>query len=312
MSLAYAEALVELARGNDDIVVMTAENRAPLRGVPERLGSRFIDVGICEQTLIGAAAGLALRGRRPVVHALAAFLTMRAFEFIRTDVALARLPVTLVGYVPGFLSEANGPTHQATEDIALMRSIPGMRVVCPADEWELLQCLPEILGTPSPCYIRFHGAPATVAHKTPYRLGQSETLREGTDITLLSYGLLVGEVCRAADFLTAGGVSTRVVNLRSLEPVDEEAISAAARETSMLLTVEDHNLRGGLFTIVAETLLHRGLTARVFPMALNGMGFVPALLEEVLTYEGFKAQNIAECAQELVEEARPRSEVIHA
>src|SRR5262245_27639495 len=115
---------------------MTAENRAPLQGLPEALGPRFLDVGICEQTLVGAAAGLALRGRRPVVHALATFLTMRAFEFIRTDVGLPRLPVVLVGYVPGFLSEANGPTHQALEDLALMRVIPGMQVICPTDEAE--------------------------------------------------------------------------------------------------------------------------------------------------------------------------------
>src|SRR5262245_62036912 len=125
---------------------MTAENRAAIRSLPDRLGPRFIDVGIAEQTLAGAAAGLALRGRVPIVHALAAFLTMRAFEFIRTDVGIAQLPVKFIGACAGFLSEANGPTHQALEDLALMRGIPGMNVCCPADQSEMLDALAIIVG----------------------------------------------------------------------------------------------------------------------------------------------------------------------
>ena len=121
----YQDALLAAALADPRLVVMTAENRAAIRGLPARLGPRFVDVGICEQTMIGMAAGLALRGRIPVVHALASFLTMRAFEFIRTDVGIAGLPVKLVGAVPGFLSEANGPTHQAIEDLALMRRVRG-------------------------------------------------------------------------------------------------------------------------------------------------------------------------------------------
>src|SRR5262249_58837894 len=134
---------------------MTAENRAAIRTLPERLGSRFIDVGIAEQTLVGAAAGLALRGKMPIVHALAAFLTMRAFEFIRTDVGIAQLPIKLVGAFAGFLSEANGPTHQALEDLALMRGIPGMNVCCPADEDAMLEALTCMVCDRSPWSMRY-------------------------------------------------------------------------------------------------------------------------------------------------------------
>src|SRR5271167_29004 len=134
----YEDALATLADNDRRIVVMTAENRAAIRGLPQRLGDRFIDVGICEQTMIGAAAGLALRGRVPICHALATFLVLRAYEFVRTDVGIGRLPVKLVGGVPGFLSDGNGPTHQAIEDIALMRGIPNMQILCPADEEELV------------------------------------------------------------------------------------------------------------------------------------------------------------------------------
>ena len=115
---AYEQLLNSLATSDERIVVMTAENRAAIRTLPTHIGSRFIDVGICEQTLLGVAAGLAARGRRPIVHALAAFLTMRGFEFIRTDIGIGNLPVILVGGVPGLLSDGNGPTHQAIEDIA--------------------------------------------------------------------------------------------------------------------------------------------------------------------------------------------------
>ena len=129
----YESTLAALVAADERIVVLTAENRAAIRNLPAQIGARFIDVGICEQTMVGMAAGLALRGRVPVVHALATFLTLRAFEFVRTDVGIGRLPVKLVGGVPGFLSEANGPTHQAVDDIAVMRAIPGMEIFCPAD-----------------------------------------------------------------------------------------------------------------------------------------------------------------------------------
>src|SRR5215475_10125568 len=153
--MTYEDALLRLAEADESVVVMTAENRAAIRGLPAKLGRRFIDVGIAEQTLVGAAAGLALRGRIPVCHSLAAFLTLRAFEFIRTDVGIAGLPVKLVGGVPGFLSEANGPTHQAIEDISLMRGIPGMQVFCPADAEELVAMLPAVMASGAPAYIRY-------------------------------------------------------------------------------------------------------------------------------------------------------------
>src|SRR5262245_15953455 len=180
---------------------MTAENRAAIRNLPGRLGSRFIDVGICEQTLIGAAAGLALRGRVAVVHALAAFLTMRAFEFIRTDVGIPHLPVKLMGYLPGFLSTANGPTHQALEDVALMRGIPGLAVVCPADEAELVEALPALLASPAPCYVRLVVGTPAVAHYMPFALGRAEVLADGDGVALLTYGFLLRETAGAASLL---------------------------------------------------------------------------------------------------------------
>src|SRR5260370_14573366 len=170
---------------------MTAENRAAIRNLPAALGARFIDVGICEQTMIGAAAGMGGRGRTPVAHALATFLVMRAFEFIRTEVGIANLPVTLVGAIPGFLSDGNGPTHQALEDVALMRGIPHMQVVCPADEEELIAALPAILDSGAPCYVRHNALPAAVVHTAPFEIVRAELVSAGGEgrVTVRTYGV---------------------------------------------------------------------------------------------------------------------------
>ncbi len=287
------EKLTELAERDPSIIVMTSENRAAIRNLPVILGNRFIDVGIAEQTMVGAAAGLALRGRTPVVHALATFLTMRAFEFIRTDVGIANLPVKLVGGVPGFLSEANGPTHQALEDVSIMRGIPNMNVFCPADQDELVAGLPHILRDKSPWYIRFTSTAPVVNHYDQFAVGKAEILVEGMDVALLTYGFMNRESWHAKEILEAKGYSVRFVNFRTLKPIDELAILSAAKECSLLVTIEDHFLTGGLYSITSEVLLKHERTAKVIPIALNGRWFKPALLNDVLSYEGFTGGQIA-------------------
>ncbi|MDZ7267853.1 MAG: transketolase [candidate division KSB1 bacterium] len=292
--MTYERLLLKLAEQDDRLLVLTAENRAAIRNLPPRLGPRFLDTGICEQTLIGMAAGLALRGRIPVVHALASFLTMRAFEFIRTDIGIAHLPVKLVGYLPGLLSEANGPTHQALEDIALMRAIPGMRVFCPSDREELLLGLPTILPDAHPWYIRFNQQNSDLMHNPVFKIGQAELVLDGQDATILTHGTLLVEACRTALLLKARGLSVRVLNLRTLEPLDEAAILAAARDTRLLVIIEDHFVRGGLCSAVAELLVNKPRRVTVLPFALPNRWFKPALLHEVLVHEGFTAERIAE------------------
>ncbi|MCA9975283.1 MAG: hypothetical protein KC413_06015, partial [Anaerolineales bacterium] len=275
-------------------VVMTAENRAAIRHLPARLNGRFLDTGITEQTMIGMAAGLALRGRVPICHALATFLTMRAFEFIRTDVGIGRLPVKLVGGVPGFLSDGNGPTHQALEDIALMRGIPGMQIFCPADEADLVLGLRAMLESPHPVYIRHTGGTAVIEHQPDFAIGQAETVLNGRDLTLLTYGMLFREAHAAAHLLSERGYSVRLLNLRTVWPIDEQAILQAARETRLLVTIEDHFLTGGLATIVSELLLRHQVNAPLLPIALDNRWFQPALLDQVLAVEGFTGPQLAD------------------
>jgi len=290
----YARALAALAAERADLVVMTAENRAHLRGLAEALGPRFVDVGICEQTMIGAAAGLALRGRTPVVHALATFLTLRAFEFIRTDVGIPGLPVKLVGFVPGLLSEANGPTHQAIDDVAVMRAIPGMQVFCPADLGELIEALPQIVASRRPAYVRYTAAPAAVTHIAPFAIGEAEVLTREEGVSILTYGPLLCEAERARQALEGRGVPVHLVNLRTLEPVDEEAIVDAVRPAELVVTLEDHFHRGALHTIVAETCLKHRLAPRVLGLDLGSSFFTPALHADVLRHEGLSGARVAE------------------
>ena len=293
MIMNYEEKLQEIAARDERLVVMTAENRAAIRNLPKVLGNRFIDVGITEQTMIGAAAGLALRGRVPIVHALATFLTLRAFEFIRTDLGIGNLPVKLVGGVPGFLSEANGPTHQAIEDVSLMRGIPNMKVFCPADHDELVAGLPAVFDDASPWYIRYTTQQPAEKHYEPFAIGKAEILGDGMDIAFITYGFMNRETWQAKKILEKKGFSVRFINLRTVKPIDEKAILAAAKECALLVTVEDHFLTGGLFSIIGELFLKHSVTAYVLPIALEHQWFKPALLHDVLTYEGFTGEQIA-------------------
>jgi transketolase len=290
----YEELLKNTALADERFVVMTAENRALVRNLPQVLGNRFIDTGITEQTMLGAAAGLALRGRIPVVHALSAFLSMRAFEFIRTDAGIANLPVKLSSFIPGFLSDGNGPTHQAIEDVSIMRGIPNMQVFAPADEQDLVTMLPQIWATPNPSYVRICNRPTEYKHKSTFEIGKAEVVAEGTDVTILVYGFLFEQALIATQILREAGKSVGLINMRSLKPVDEEAILKAVETSDVVVTLEDHLLSGGLYSIVAETLLKNRKTGNVLPIALNEKWFKPARLNEVLEYEGFTGKQIAD------------------
>jgi len=291
--MTYEELLLDLVTKDSRFVVMTSENRAAMRNITSKIKDNFIDTGITEQTQVGMAAGLALRGRIPIVHALATFITMRAFEFIRTDVGIPALPVKVVGGVPGFLSDGNGPTHQAIEDISIMRGIPNVNVFSPADEDDMLKCLPDIFSHPAPFYIRYNNSKPVVEHG-PFSLGKAEVFGSGTDIALITHGLLFAQAYKAKEILESKGKSVRLLNLRTLKPVDEEALIKAADECKVIATIEDHFITGGLYTILAEVLLKNRKTANVIPFALKNKWFKPGLLNDVLQYEGFTGEQIAE------------------
>ena len=292
--MTYEELLKDLVDNDERFMILTAENRAAIRNLPDQIGDRFIDTGITEQTMIGVSAGLALRGRIPVAHALASFLTMRAFEFIRTDVGIADLPVKLVGGFSGFLSEANGPTHQAIEDVSIMRGIPNVNVFCPADEEDMMIGLRKVLKNPKPFYIRYNNLKPVYKHSQEFEIGKAEVISEGKDITMIVYGVLFRQAIEAKEILEKKGRSVGLINLRTLKPIDEEAILNAAKNSKFIVTLEDHFITGGLYTIVAEIFLRTKTMCDVLPVALMDRWFKPALMKDVLEYEGFTGAKIAE------------------
>ncbi|MBC8486121.1 MAG: transketolase [Bacteroidetes bacterium] len=292
--MTYEELLEELICKDDRIVIITAENRAVLRNIPNKIGNKFIDTGITEQTLVGVSAGLALRGRIPVSHALATFLTMRAFEFIRTDVGIGNLPVKLVGGFPGFLSEANGPTHQAIEDVSIMRGIPNVNVFCPADNEDLLICLQKVVESPSPFYIRFNNSEPTIKHNDNFEIGKAEVFSKGKDITILVYGVLFYQAYIAKELLEKEGYSVGLLNIRTPKPIDEQLILETAMFSKLIVTIEDHFITGGLFSILGEIFLRNKITCDVFPISLENRWFKPLLFNDILQHEGFTGNQIAE------------------
>lgn len=289
----YQSKLKELMKNDERFVVMTAENRALLRDFPDKLQDRFVDTGITEQALLGSAAGLALRGRIPVVHALAAFLSMRCFEFFRTDVGYPNLPVKLVAFVPGFLSTGNGPTHQAIEDVSLIRGIPNAEVFCPASEQDFLKGMEKILNSPAPTYIRYNTRETDYSHSDDFEIGKAEIIAEGTDVTILVYGTLFNEALKTKQILEDQGYSAGLVNMRMLKPFDEQAILSAAEKSKYIVTIEDHFIKGGLYTVVAETFLKHGVMKPVMPFALDEKWFKPVSLEAILEYEGFTPEQMS-------------------
>lgn len=289
----YEEFLRQIIARDDRYIILTAENRAAIRNLPQNIGNKFIDTGITEQALIGIASGMAVRGRIPLAHALATFLTLRAFEFIRSDIGIENLSVKLIGSAAGFLSEANGPTHQAIEDISLMRGIPPVNIFCPADEEDMMIGLGKVFESPSPFYVRFNSQPSSVRHAPDFEIGKAEVISEGRDVTILVYGMLLAQAVDAKNILSKEGITVRVVNMRTVKPIDVNEILRAARETELIVTLEDHFITGGLFSIVSEILINEKTRPYILPIAFNNKWFKPLLLKDAIEYEGFSGLQIA-------------------
>jgi transketolase len=218
---------------------------------------------------------------------------MRAFEFTRTSVGIANLPVKMSSFIPGVLSDGNGPTHQAIEDVSIMRGIPGMEVFAPADAEDLVQMLPSIWASPHPSYVRISTLPAVYKH-APYEAGKAEVISKGKDLTILTYGFMFEQCFHAKALLEAEGLEVGLINMRSLKPLDEQAIRDLIGNTNQLITIEDHFITGGLFSIVAEFLVRAGLQIPVSPIGFDAKWFKPGRLNEVLAYEKLDPAGLVE------------------
>lgn len=232
----------------------------------ERYPTRFFNCGVAEANMVSVAAGMALCGLRPVTYTIASFMTTRCFEQIRVDACYHHLPVVIVGVGAGLAYAANGGTHHACEDIAILRALPRMTVVCPADAVEVRLAVRAALAHEGPVYLRLgkKGEQAVHAAPPPFRLGEGIVLRQGTDICLLGTGNMVSVAQEVAERLAAGGQSAEVVSLHTVKPLDDALLHRVCTRFPAVATLEEHSLLGGLGGAVAEWLADRpSLTVRL-------------------------------------------------
>ncbi len=259
---AFVARLCALAAREDRIVLMTGDlGFKVFDEFRERFPRRFINAGVAEQNMIGLATGLALEGRVVFAYSIANFATLRCLEQSRNDAAYHQANVKVVAAGGGFTYGALGVSHHATEDLAVMRALPGITVVAPGNAWEAGEATEALANTPGVGYLRLDraGAAASPAISEPFRLGKARLVRAGNDCSIIAVGGIVCEALSAAQHLCRHGISTRVLSMHTVKPLDIEALTDAARETKTLCTLEEHVLNGGLGGAVAEALLDAGI-----------------------------------------------------
>jgi len=257
-AMSSAEVLCELAERNPD-VVLVSQDFGPIGAFTTRFPDRHFDVGISEENLIGVAAGLAHAGKLPFVLGMAPFVSMRGFEQIRDDCAYNRNNVKFIAPFAGLEAGAWGATHHAMEDIALLRSVPGMTLLSPADPNETLRAVRAAAAIDGPVYIRLGFLTPIDGYDAPFQVGEAVTMRDGSDLTIIATGGCVGTALAVHSTLQAGGVGARVLNMHTLKPLDRDSVERAARETGRIVTVEEHSIIGGLGGAVAEIIAELGI-----------------------------------------------------
>lgn len=257
--LAFGMALTHLAEQDPSVIAVSADSvdLIGLRTLGERFPDRLIEAGIAEQNAMGIASGLATTGLRPFLCGYAPFITARSMEQIRNDVAYADQRVVIGAAASGISLGVAGGTHHAVEDIAVLRSFPGMTVIVPADVNQTWQATLATDHIPGPVYLRLGGRfpdPDVVVPEMPLTIGKADMLRAGNDVTVIACGSMVGPALEASDSLAEKGRSVRVLNMHTIKPLDHDALLSAARETAGIVTAEEHHLSGGLGGAVSEFL----------------------------------------------------------
>lgn len=255
----FGETLVELGKDNPDIIVLDADLAEATKTniFKKEFPERFIDCGIAESNMIGIAAGLAACGKIPFAASFAMFAAGRAYEQVRNSVGYPHLNVKVAGSHAGISVGEDGATHQCCEDIALMRAIPGMVVLNPADHYEMVDAVKAAAAYKGPVYLRLGRLAVescTEDVTEPFALGKGRTLREGDDIAIVATGLMVGEALKAHEALKASGIHARVIDIHTIKPIDRELLIKAAKETGRVVTVEEHSVIGGLGEAVCACL----------------------------------------------------------
>ncbi len=301
---AYGEALLELGREREDVVVLDADlsGSTKTKAFGQTFPERFYNLGVAEANMMGTAAGLAAMGKTVFASSFAMFAAGKAWEQVRQSICVPELNVKICATHAGLTVGEDGKSHQMLEDLALMRVLPHMRVIVPADAVEARQAVRAAAETPGPVYVRLSRAATPVVFGEGYRfeLGRGALLRQGSDLAIAACGVEVAEALEAAELLATRGIEARVLDLATIDPLDEELVEAAAAECGALLTVEEHQIRGGLGDAVAQALGRR----HPVPLELAGMDDSfgqSGTAAELLAHYGLDAAGIAARAERLIE-----------
>ena len=255
---AFGETLLELGKKNDKIVALSADLQDSTKAIlfQKEFSDRFVNVGIAEQDLIGIGAGYALEGFIPYVSSFASFITTRPFDMIRMLACYNNINIKIVATHTGVTVGEDGGSAQMLEDIAIMRALPNMVVLCPADAVETEKMVEKIADYNGPVYLRLARAkyPVITDPEKTFEIGKGEILREGNDVTLVGTGLMVSKALEAAEVLASEGIEARVVNMSSIKPIDRDLLVKCAKETGKIITLEEHQVIGGLGGAVCEVL----------------------------------------------------------
>lgn len=267
MRQAFVDTLSLLAEKDKNIFLLTGDlGFSVLEKFMNAYPDRFYNMGVAEANMMGVASGLALEGYTVYVYSIIPFVTMRVFEQVRNDIALQKANVKIIGVGSGFTYGQLGPTHFATKDITLMRSLPGMTVVCPGDPWEAKVATQALNRMKGPAYLRLSKSGEQQVHKKfpPFRLGKGIMARDGSDIGLMVTGSMLRVAMEVADTLEKNNISARVISLHTIKPFDEEIVLKAARDMGTIFTIEEHTILGGLGSAVAEVLCEHGVSIKYF------------------------------------------------
>lgn len=295
---AFGAAMMELGAEDPNLVVITADlgDATRVSQFGRAYPDQYLNIGIAEQNLVGAAAGMALAGRTVVATTFAAFASMRACEQVRTDMGYMRANVKLVGADAGVVMGTLGNTHYAVEDIGVLRSCPYLTILSPADGVEIVKATRAAVAMDGPVYIRLSGKaglPVVYQEDFDFQIGKAVRLREGGDVTIFATGTMVYFALRAADVLAEQGVRARVVDMHTIKPLDAAEITAAAQETGLLISVEEHNVLGGLGAAVAEVVAGIGNTPKLVRIGLPDSFGPIGTYEYQLQRYGLTAEQLA-------------------
>lgn len=273
MRTAYLDTLYDLAKRDKNVYALISDNGAIVYDKYRKdLNDQYLNLGISEANMLGMAAGMASCGKIPFAYTIGAFLAYRAYEFIRNDICLQNQNVKIVGTGAGEVYSALGPTHHATEDLGGLRSLSNLTILCPASPMEVRKAAYAAYEYDGPVYLRLgtNGEPEIYHADYFFQIGKGVMLKEGKDITLVGTGSILNDIMLAAELLGKEGISVRVINIHTLKPIDKEIILQAAEETKRMITIEDHNIIGGLGSAVAEILAEAGMGILFRRIGLQG------------------------------------------